>query len=68
MNLHSGFSRIAEEEYDDFKSQPHHWSYVDRKFQDELDYYPNSPVSETYEEPSSPVLNNFVDQMKPIHF
>ena len=27
-----GFSHITKEDYDEFKSQPHHWSSMDQKF------------------------------------
>ena len=44
-----GFSHITKEYYDKFNSQPHDWSYVGRKFQEELDYYLKATIPETSE-------------------
>ena len=47
------FSHLTKEDYDKFKSHPRQWFDIDRRFQNELDYYLNSPIPETSEEPYS---------------
>ena len=54
-----GVSHITKENIEEFKSHPRHWINMDRRFQEELDYYLNSPVSDTSEELSLSSCDNF---------
>ena len=54
-----GFSHVTKENFEEFKSHPHHWVNMDRRFQKELEHYLNSPISETSEELSSSSCDDF---------